>query len=174
MGEYKDKYYKIKTTEDLFQVILIGALIYWTSTAYICWISTVYLFLDFNGCISVIPAADPGGRQRSAVHHQGVQVLQLLRGEDRPLGEVAERRVRDRRPDHDGAKKVDVPGVHLHGQRGHLQAASSRVRHLHGGTYDMICTTLYLNIMTFFLPTFNKNGPYIWRQRGIWMDPCYD
>lgn len=91
------------------------------------WIPTVSIPACFR-------AADPGGRQRPAVHHQGFQILQLLRGEDRPLGEVTERRVRNRGPDHDRAKKVDVPGVHIYGQRGHLQAAASRVCHLHGGT----------------------------------------
>lgn len=77
-----------------------------------------------------------GRGQRSAVYDQGFQVLQLLRGEDRQVGEGPQRRLGNRGPDPQRAEKVDVPGVDLHGQRRHLQAAAQRVSYLHGGMYD--------------------------------------
>ena len=49
------------------------------------------------------------------------------------MGEVPQRRLRNGGLNHNCAKEVDVPGVYLYGKRGHLQAAASRVGHLHGG-----------------------------------------
>lgn len=49
------------------------------------------------------------------------------------MGEGPQQRLRDRGPHPQRAEEVDVPGVHLHGQRRHLQAAAEGVSHLHGG-----------------------------------------
>lgn len=74
-----------------------------------------------------------GRGQRSAIDNQGLQILQLLCGEDRQVGEGPQRCVRNRRPHPQCAEKVDVPRVHLHGERRHLQAAAQRVSYIHGG-----------------------------------------
>lgn len=50
------------------------------------------------------------------------------------MGDHPQRRLGNYRNDPHRAEEVDVPRIHIYGERGHLQAASQGIFHLRGGT----------------------------------------